>query len=107
MDINNIRRVIHIGVPHTIEEYFQEAGRCGRDGLPASSTIYYNSYDLVSSKNITVQVNELVKAEKCKSKIIFPYSQCTDYIQQGSQPDNLVMLCKYFCVYIPLEQSIS
>ena len=29
VDVNNILRVIHIGVPHTIEEYFQEAGRCG------------------------------------------------------------------------------
>ena len=29
IDIQNIRRVIHIGAPHTIEEFFQEAGRCG------------------------------------------------------------------------------
>ena len=73
VDVNNIRRVIHIGIPHTIEKYFQEAGRCGRDRLPASSTIYYNSYDLASSKNITVQMNELVKAEKCKREIILSY----------------------------------
>ena len=71
VDVNKIRRVIHIhGVPHTIEEYFQEAGRCGRDGLPASSTIYYNWNNLASSKNITVQMNELVKAQKCKREII-------------------------------------
>ena len=41
--------------------------------IPASSTIYYNSYDLASSKNITVQMNELVKAEKCKREIILNY----------------------------------
>ena len=40
-------------------------------------------------------------------QIIFPYSLCTGYIQQGSQPDNLVMLCKYFCVHTPLKRSIS
>ena len=33
VDINNIRRIIHIGVPDTIEEYFQEVGRCRRGGL--------------------------------------------------------------------------
>ena len=50
VDVNNIRRVIHIhGVPPSIEEYFQEARRCGRDGLPASSTIYYNWNNLASS----------------------------------------------------------
>ena len=39
VDIKNIRRVIHIGVPHTVEEFFQEAGCSGRDGL-ITSIIY-------------------------------------------------------------------
>lgn len=73
VDVNNIRRVIHIGVPRTIEEYFQEAGRCGRDGHPASSTIYYNSYDLASSRNVSSHMNELVKADRCKREIILKY----------------------------------
>lgn len=73
VDVNYIRKVIHIGVPHTIEEYFQEAARCGRDGLPASSTIYYNSYDLASSQNITVHMNKLVKPVKCKMEILLNY----------------------------------
>lgn len=37
VDIQNIRQVIHIGVPYTMEEYFQEAERCGRDGLPSKA----------------------------------------------------------------------
>ena len=50
IDIKNIRRVIHIGVPYTIEEYFQEAGRCGRDGLQSQALIYFNSYDISTAK---------------------------------------------------------
>ena len=103
VDVNNIRRVIHIGVPHTIEEYFQEAGRCGRDGLPASSIIYYNSYDLASSRNVAVHMNELVKAEKCKREIIlnhFGYGSpkrdgaehtCCDYHQKKCCCDDCVI----------------
>ena len=73
VDVQNIRRIVHIGVPRTIEEYFQEAGRCGRDGLPASSTIYYNSYDIASSRNVSPDMKELVIAEKCKREIILNY----------------------------------
>ena len=37
IDLKNIRRVIHIGVPYSMEEYFQEIGRAGRDGHPATA----------------------------------------------------------------------
>jgi superfamily II DNA helicase RecQ len=74
VDVHDIRWIIHIGVPGIIEEYFQEAGRCGRDGLSASSTIYYNSYDLASSRNISPHMKELVAvADKCKMEIILNY----------------------------------
>ncbi len=76
VDVNNIREVIHIGVPHSIEEYFQEAGRGGRDRLPACSTIYYNSYDLAPSQNLSAHMNDLVKADKCKREIIL---NCTNH----------------------------
>ena len=46
----NIRRVVHLGVSYTMEEYFQEAGRAGRDGLPAKATMYYNAYDTSKAK---------------------------------------------------------
>ena len=34
LDLKDIRQITHIGLPCTMEEYFQEAGRAGRDGLP-------------------------------------------------------------------------
>lgn len=74
VDVPSIRRVIHIGVPYTLEEYFQEAGRCGRDGLPATATIYYNSYDLSKSrKGMTSHMREYVEANECKREFILTY----------------------------------
>ncbi|CAB4044019.1 Hypothetical predicted protein, partial [Paramuricea clavata] len=74
VDVPNIRRVIHIGVPYTLEEYFQEAGRCGRDGLPAMATVYYNSYDLSKSrKSMTSHMREYVEANKRKRDFILSY----------------------------------
>ena len=54
IDCNNVHRIIHIGVPYTMEEYCQEVGRAGRDGLPAWADIYDNSYDISKArKNMT------------------------------------------------------
>ena len=46
LELKDIRQIIHVGLPCTMEEYFQEAGRASRDGLPSKAHIYYNnSYD--------------------------------------------------------------
>lgn len=75
VDINDIRRVIHIGVPYTMEEYFQEAGRCGRDGLPSTAIIYYNAYDIsLAREEMSEVMRTYVRAKQsCKRKIILNY----------------------------------
>lgn len=40
VDCPDIRTVIHWGLPSTLEEYFQETGRSGRDGYPATAILY-------------------------------------------------------------------
>lgn len=45
IDKANVRHVIHLQIPESIESYFQEAGRAGRDGLPARAVLLYDNYD--------------------------------------------------------------
>lgn len=45
IDHPNVRFVIHLQIPESIESYFQEAGRAGRDGEFATAILIYNEYD--------------------------------------------------------------
>lgn len=51
IDHPNVRYVIHLQIPESIESYFQEAGRAGRDGNFSSAVLLYNSADIISVKN--------------------------------------------------------
>ena len=46
IDKPNVRMVIHLDLPNSIESYFQEAGRAGRDGLPSQALLLYDEHDI-------------------------------------------------------------
>lgn len=52
VDKPNVRTVIHAGVPASIPAYVQEAGRGGRDGRPASSTVLFSPKELEHRKDL-------------------------------------------------------
>ena len=50
VNMPEVRHVIHLDVPRTLEAYYQEIGRAGRDNKPAKATLYYNGSDIASNK---------------------------------------------------------
>ena len=44
--------MVHWNIPSTLEDYFQEAGRAGRDGKPAKAVLIYNPNDLATAKKL-------------------------------------------------------
>ena len=56
IDCPNIRRVIHLGVPYTMEEYFQEVGRAGRDGLPAKRLQFIIMHMTLVKQNVAYKM---------------------------------------------------
>ena len=76
IDCRDVHRVIHIGVPCTMEDFFQEIGRAGRDGSQSHSICYYNSYDISGARrDLTPIMQEYVTTTTCRRVIILKHFQ--------------------------------
>lgn len=93
VDIPSIREIIHVGPPSSVQQYFQETGRAGRDRLPSKAVLHYNNRDISKNRHVGDDMRTYCQIEdKCLRIFLLKYLQCGK-----SNSQNIGHLCCSFC----------
>lgn len=86
IDKPNVRFVAHLDLPKSMEGYYQETGRAGRDGLPANAWMAYGLGDVVSMRQMLLSGDapeERKRVELQKLDALLGFCESTDCRHQG------------------------
>jgi len=80
IDKPDVRFVAHLDLPRSMEGYYQETGRAGRDGLPAEAWMIYGLSDVVTMSQMIAQSesgDERKRVERSKLDLLLCYAEAT------------------------------
>jgi ATP-dependent DNA helicase RecQ len=80
IDKPDVRFVAHLDLPRSIEGYYQETGRAGRDGLPAEAWMIYGLSDVVTMSQMIAQsesADDRKRVERQKLESLLAYAEAT------------------------------
>jgi ATP-dependent DNA helicase RecQ len=111
IDKSNIRFVLHTSLPKTIESYYQEIGRAGRDGLKSETLLLFSKADQIQKQQLIYNTPNPVYQEVLEEKLQKMYrfaqsSSCKHKLLSvyfGDSGDECMDMCDS-CIKEPVEQ---